>query len=132
MLGRIRCRPARAVCATHSVSMSARTSLDVGRGVATSSERSRFASVLSTGCNQCTKSKLYLVTNSRRWPAGQFSASEYYEVSGMFISAGNEESALNKAKRYKPEWNYDYMNAIECNEDFVEKHIGGTPLCLVD
>lgn len=113
--------------------MSARTSLDVGRGVAASNERSRFASVLSTGCTKCTDvlyqpTRLYLVTTETWWPAGQFSTSVYYEVSGMFISAESEECALHKAKRYRPEWNEHYMNAIECNEDFVEKQIGGTPL----
>ena len=128
VLGRIRCRPTREMCPTHSVSMSARTSLDVGRGVATSSERSRFSSVLSTGCKECTKLKLYLVTHEQRWPAGQFHANVYYEVSGMFISAENKQSALEGAIKQKPVWNYAYMEAIECNEDGFERRLGGTPL----
>ena len=90
--------------------------------MAASNERSRFASVLSTGCKVCTKLKLYLVTHEERRASGPWS----YLVTGMFISAENQESALDKAIIQKPMWDPDWIEAIECKEDGVEKEIAQT------
>lgn len=87
--------------------------------MAASSERSRFASVLSTGCNQCTSVKLFLVTHEESQASGVWS----YRVRGMFISAENRDSALEKAMTQKPTWDPDWMDAVECKEDAVEKEI---------